>query len=213
MRIILAFAAAIMLQTSAMGGFEVVSYSPSSPALSTYNPITNTSIAIDDPGLEDFVHEGTGWLSETVTFDVNGSATSIDPGTWFSSYMFNLHLVPTASPAMAYTLVLEFDSPVLGVQFSRDNNNSKLDKTTGWMSTADPNNDFTPIGDVAGKSFNTPTDSITIVGQSLIINVEGTLAAGYDGFRVLQAVPESTTILSWAALAGFGCVVYRRYQK
>ncbi|QDU55074.1 hypothetical protein [Aeoliella mucimassa] len=195
MRTLLAAALLVMLASQSEAGFTVSASTTGNGTLE----INGTAVA---NGATYDVFEGSGSLGDDMPLDIPGAVATVAAGTEFESYMFNLSKSPN-NGTLNYELTLTFDQPILGIQFV---NNTLADGYTLMNQAGSP---FTPI--VANGSIN-PDDSITISGNKITI-AEGVLRGGFDPFRVLTAVPEMSTILSWSALAGVGCVLYRRRKQ
>ncbi|QDU55073.1 hypothetical protein [Aeoliella mucimassa] len=197
MRTLLAAALLVMLASHSEAAFSVSATTTGSGTLQI------NGVAVDDVTV-DTVFEGSGALMDDMPIDVPAPG-QVSEFTEFSSYMFNVSKSPVNSTALGYTLTITFDQPILGIQFA----SGKL--ATGYsLLDASPSFDaIQPIG-----AFNTGSggDSITIDGNTITI-ATGLVSTGTDPFRILTAVPEMSTNLSWSALAGIGCVLYRRRKQ
>ncbi|QDU55071.1 hypothetical protein [Aeoliella mucimassa] len=203
----LSWIAALALAILPGTAFSAFSISPSVTTSGT-GTLTINSIAVDDVTKSD-VFEGTGALNVDMPVDVPALTGVVDAGTPFSSYMFNVSQSGDTTQ-MSYTLTITFDNPIIGIQtssgFLSQGYTYLLDNSSTYV-TAGSFDAIAPEGNYNGD------DSITIQGDTITVVAKGRLTNGTDPFRVLTAVPEMTTILSWAGLAGIGCVLYRRSRK
>ncbi|QDU55072.1 hypothetical protein [Aeoliella mucimassa] len=168
--------------------------------------LTVNNVAVDDV-VEGDVYEGTGTLNVDMPVDVPAAPGSVAAGTEFNSYMFNLSQSGDDAQ-LFYTLTITFDNPIIGIQTSSGF------LSQGFTYLLDAGNTYVTDGSfdaIAPEGNFNETESISIDGDT--VTVTGRLTYGSDPFRVLTAVPEMSTILSWAGLAGIGCVLYRRRKQ
>lgn len=213
---------ALLLQTSAFGAFGVTTVGGQQIAKPT--SALPGSASLQGPTIKiwyEGISEATG---QTVNHDgreaTNMSGLTPNPNGVLvagntpgqvsgplRSYM--IHFDHNGSATATFT----FENAIKGLAYER----TTLQATdvifgtgTDWWDQSGEGGDNQPNN--RGLEAN---DSISVSadGKTLTINVLNANGNALDNIRVLTAVPEFTTILSWAMLAGIGCVVYRRYQK
>ncbi|QDU55067.1 hypothetical protein Pan181_12530 [Aeoliella mucimassa] len=136
-----------------------------------------------------------------IHFDPNGqpSATAVTAGSvTFDSYTKIVGVVVQPGASSTSIETLDDTDDVFG------NPATDYYDESDWrgleLSGASNGDGFTISADGRTFSFDSGVD----------FNANG---IGIDEVRlILQAVPEATTILSWTALAGIGCVLYRRMR-
>lgn len=149
--------------------------------------------------------------------------TTLVPGT-YESYM--IHFDPITSGGSGVNGSVTFDSnyKIVGVVL-------RPGASSGTGSTPDRLMVTDAVFNVPGTLYNSgdvwrglemgtepDRDRFTISdnGRTFSFFTTDQLYAttGVDQVRlIVQAVPEFTTVLSWAMLAGIGCVVFRRYKN
>ncbi|WP_145245967.1 hypothetical protein [Aeoliella mucimassa] len=206
----LAVAAALLVPASAFGGFtlsgdiEAIAQPTDATPGATYS--TNDNILIWSEGVIDITtavtvnHDGSEATMQGIAPNGVGSSNNVPTSVSgeYQSYMIHFD---TPGSLTYKSATITFDTPILGIAFENPALlATDLSGTTYWNS-----------GDrgLEGGDFIQVTNG----GYTLVLDVIGVNGVAIDNIRVLTAVPEMTTILSWAGLAGIGCVLYRRSRK
>ncbi|QDU55069.1 hypothetical protein [Aeoliella mucimassa] len=209
----LAVAAALLVPASAFGGFtlsgdiEAVAQ-PASALPGAAFDTDGDNILIWSEGTINITsavtvnHDGSEATMQGIT--PNGVASSNNVPTSVSgeyqSYM--IHFDNPGTQVSKYASIT-FDTPILGIAFE----NPALLATDAYV----PGTTYWSSNDRGIESND--IIQVTNGGYTLVLDMLNVNGIALDDIRVLTAVPEMTTILSWSALAGIGCVLYRRRNR